>query len=143
MTQKKKKRTRNLTRSELIENDRRKSQSNSPQMKKFLSNCSSDLAGSPSLPESGQSDFTKVSAVLSSVIQHHEVTPMAEDANLRRGVFTVNELCDFLQVSRSTITRMERDGSLPGRISISGSVRYHRDIIEKWLYEKSSTTNEV
>ncbi len=51
-------------------------------------------------------------------------------------LLTVADLCALLKVSRSTITRMERDGSLPGRVMVGGSVRYHRETIECWLRER-------
>lgn len=49
-------------------------------------------------------------------------------------LLTIPDLCDLLQVSRSTINRMQK--KIPGRVELSGSIRYHREIIEKWLFDK-------
>ena len=57
--------------------------------------------------------------------------PINSDALL----VTVKELSSLLGMSRSTIIRMEKTGSIPGRINIAGSVRYHRKIVEAWLLE--------
>ena len=48
-------------------------------------------------------------------------------------LLTVADLCLLLNVSRSTVNRMERAGTLPGRIEIGGAVRYHRETVEAWL----------
>ncbi len=48
-------------------------------------------------------------------------------------LLTVAETCRLLNVSRSTVNRMERAGTLPGRIEMGGAVRYHRETIEAWL----------
>jgi excisionase family DNA binding protein len=67
-----------------------------------------------------------------------EITPVSKPQRVAKPVsllLTVADLCDLLKVSRSTITRMERAGSIPGRVMLGGSVRYHREIIENWLRE--------
>ncbi|CAH2031260.1 helix-turn-helix transcriptional regulator [Trichlorobacter ammonificans] len=48
-------------------------------------------------------------------------------------LLTVNDLCGLLNLSRSTINRMERNGTLPGRVELGGAVRYHRETVEAWL----------
>ena len=53
-------------------------------------------------------------------------------------LLTVTDLCALLNLSRSTIVRMEKNGTIPGRLKVGGSVRYHREIIEKWLHEQAA-----
>lgn len=48
-------------------------------------------------------------------------------------LLSVAQLCTMLNVSRSTIVRMQQSGSLPGQIKLGRSVRYHREEIENWL----------
>lgn len=48
-------------------------------------------------------------------------------------LMTVTDLCQSLKLSRSTISRMDKSGALPGRVMVGGSVRYHRETIENWL----------
>ncbi|CAH2031257.1 helix-turn-helix transcriptional regulator [Trichlorobacter ammonificans] len=48
-------------------------------------------------------------------------------------LLTVSDLCGLLNLSRSTINRMERNGTLPGRVELGGAVRYHRETVEAWL----------
>ncbi len=52
-------------------------------------------------------------------------------------LLTLAQLCDQLNVSRSTIFRMEKAGKIPGRVNIGGSVRYHRQVTEEWIMEKA------
>ncbi|RME33533.1 MAG: helix-turn-helix domain-containing protein [Deltaproteobacteria bacterium] len=46
---------------------------------------------------------------------------------------TVPQLCQMLNVSRSTLYRMEQTGKLPGRIQLGGQVRYHLETVQEWL----------
>ena len=49
-------------------------------------------------------------------------------------LLTVPQVCELLGgISRSTLTRMEKTGKIPGRVQIGGSVRYHREILEEWV----------
>lgn len=48
-------------------------------------------------------------------------------------LLTVADLCALLQISRSTLFRMEKAGKVPGRLSLGGQVRYHRETVEAWL----------
>jgi len=51
-------------------------------------------------------------------------------------LLTVADVCALLNVSRSTLLRLEKAGSLPGRVKLGGQVRYHREKIERWLLEQ-------
>ena len=48
-------------------------------------------------------------------------------------LLTLNEVSRLLGVSRSTINRMERNNSLPGRVKIGNTMRYHRETIENYV----------
>lgn len=48
-------------------------------------------------------------------------------------LLTVADLCALLQISRTTLFRMEKAGKVPGRLSLGGQVRYHRETVETWL----------
>lgn len=50
-------------------------------------------------------------------------------------LLTLADVCALLNVSRSTVIRLEKAGGLPGRVTVGASVRYHRLIIEEWLLE--------
>lgn len=49
-------------------------------------------------------------------------------------LLSVKEMCSLLKVSRATLVRMDKSGQLPGRIKLSGSVRFHRETVESWLH---------
>lgn len=48
-------------------------------------------------------------------------------------LLSVAEMCTLLKISRATLIRMDNSGKLPGRIKLGGSVRFHRETVEKWL----------
>jgi excisionase family DNA binding protein len=51
-------------------------------------------------------------------------------------LLTVAEVCALLNVSRMTVHRLEKSGTLPGKVKLGGQIRYHREIIEKWILEQ-------
>jgi excisionase family DNA binding protein len=52
-------------------------------------------------------------------------------------LLTVSQVCALLNISRSTLFRLEKSGEIPGRVTIGGQVRYHRQVIEEWLLEQA------
>jgi len=48
-------------------------------------------------------------------------------------LLTIDQLCTWLNLSRSTIHRLDKAGDLPGRVLIGRQVRYHRPAIESWI----------
>ena len=50
-------------------------------------------------------------------------------------VLTVAEVCALLKISRRTLER----SNVPGKVKVGGSVRYHRETIEKWLRKQVLT----
>ena len=52
-------------------------------------------------------------------------------------IMTVPDVAAYLNVSRSTVYRMVRDGQLPFfRVSIGGDLRFNREAIDKWIAER-------
>jgi excisionase family DNA binding protein len=51
-------------------------------------------------------------------------------------VLTMEEICDLLQVHKSTVYKLVRRGSIPG-FRVGSDWRFRRDVIERWLSEKS------
>jgi excisionase family DNA binding protein len=51
-------------------------------------------------------------------------------------LLSIPQVCNLLNLSRSTIDRMAKSESIPGRIKIGGQIRYHRPTLETWLVSK-------
>jgi excisionase family DNA binding protein len=51
-------------------------------------------------------------------------------------VLTVKEICDLLQVHQTTLYKLAREGSIPA-FRIGTDWRFRRDLIERWMAEKS------
>ena len=51
-------------------------------------------------------------------------------------LLTITQLGQWLNLSRSTLHRMDKAGQLPGRILLGRQVRYHRPAIESWIKER-------
>ena len=52
---------------------------------------------------------------------------------------TADELADFLQVHRSTVYRLLRNGRLPA-FRVGSDRRFSRDLIEKWVHSRIRAT---
>ena len=63
------------------------------------------------------------------------VKTAAPQSNIDPLLLTTDDVAALLNVSKPTVYRMARDGSLPGRVKIGATVRYHRPTLEKWLAE--------
>jgi excisionase family DNA binding protein len=57
-------------------------------------------------------------------------------------VLTMEEICDLLQVHKSTVYKLVRRGSIPG-FRVGSDWRFRRDVIERWLSEKSVSAGKV
>lgn len=87
-------------------------------------------------PVSGASveTFDDINAFLSGSPVEEAVTPPGGDIPAGNTLLlTVADLCALLQISRTTLFRMEKAGKVPGRLSLGGQVRYHRETVETWL----------
>jgi excisionase family DNA binding protein len=54
-------------------------------------------------------------------------------------LLTLVEVAKLLKVSQRTVQRLEKDQGLPGRVFLGRTVRYHREIIEKWILTRVAT----
>ncbi len=130
MGQNKKQKRVNLSREQLLENARR-------------DRTAKILAGSPLTSGAFSAQIIDKPRSKPSEEAEKTVTPLVvADPKPRRAakqvsiLLTVADLCQLLNLSRSSIARMERAGSLPGRVMVGGSVRYHRETIENWIRGK-------
>ena len=57
-------------------------------------------------------------------------------------VLTVKEICDLLQVHPSTVYKLVRQGKIPS-FRVGNDWRFHRDVIVRWMVEKSTSPASV
>ena len=57
-------------------------------------------------------------------------------------VLTVKEICDLLQVHQSTVYKLVRQGKIPS-FRIGSDWRFRRDVIVRWMVEKSMSAGQV
>ena len=50
-------------------------------------------------------------------------------------VMTIQELSDYLKISKSTLYKLVREGKIPGQ-KIGKHLRFHRKTIEEWLKQE-------
>jgi excisionase family DNA binding protein len=51
-------------------------------------------------------------------------------------VLTLQQLCQYLQIPRSTLYRVVRDGTIPGQ-KVGRQWRFHREAVDRWLSQGS------
>jgi len=56
-------------------------------------------------------------------------------------ILTVKELAKYLKMDEHTVYRLARKGVLPGT-KIGGEWRFKKDLIDKWIEEKSLDKKE-
>ncbi len=59
---------------------------------------------------------------------------MASDAG---DVLTIDELAEYLKISKSTLYKLAQDGKLPGQ-KVGRHWRFHRETIDRWLGERDT-----
>ncbi len=47
-------------------------------------------------------------------------------------VMTIEELADYLKISKSTLYKLVQDGGMPGQ-KVGKRWRFHKDSIDEWL----------
>ena len=57
-------------------------------------------------------------------------------------ILTVKEISDLLQVHQSTIYKMVRQGKIPS-FRVGADWRFRKDLIERWMAEKSMSAGQV
>lgn len=53
-------------------------------------------------------------------------------------VLTIDELAEYLKVSKSTLYKLAQEGTVPGQ-KVGKHWRFHKDTIDEWLRQRSST----
>lgn len=54
-------------------------------------------------------------------------------------VLTIEDLADYLKISKSTLYKLAQEGALPGQ-KIGRHWRFHRDAVDQWLRMESKST---
>ena len=49
-------------------------------------------------------------------------------------VMTIEQLCSYLQLSRSTLYKLAQEGKVPGQ-KVGKHWRFKKDVIDRWLEE--------
>lgn len=52
-------------------------------------------------------------------------------------VLTIDELCEYLKLAKSTAYKLAQEGKIPGQ-KVGRHWRFNRDAIDRWLSEQSS-----
>ena len=52
-----------------------------------------------------------------------------------KDVMTIDELAEYLQVSKSSLYKLAQDGQVPGQ-KVGKHWRFHREAIDQWLTGK-------
>ena len=56
-------------------------------------------------------------------------------------VMTIEDLSEYLKVSKSTLYKLAQKGSLPGQ-KVGKHWRFHRDVIDRWLASRLDKIRE-
>lgn len=64
------------------------------------------------------------------------------NSNSPKPTMTVDEVADFLQISRSTVYKLVRAAELPGR-KVGSKWRFSREVVEAWLLDTHSRHSEL
>ena len=59
-----------------------------------------------------------------------------------KDVMTIDELADYLQVSKSSLYKLAQDGQVPGQ-KVGKHWRFRKETIDRWLDERNEATNEA
>jgi excisionase family DNA binding protein len=51
-------------------------------------------------------------------------------------VFTIDELAEYLKISKSTLYKLAQGGALPGQ-KVGKHWRFHKDAIDDWLARRT------
>ena len=58
-----------------------------------------------------------------------------------KDVMTIDELAEYLQVSKSSLYKLAQDGRVPGQ-KVGKHWRFHRAVIDRWLGDKADASSE-
>lgn len=55
-------------------------------------------------------------------------------------VMTIDELAEYLKLSRSTLYKLCQAGKIPGQ-KVGRHWRFHREVIDRWLTDSTAHSN--
>ena len=58
-------------------------------------------------------------------------------ADRASSVLTIDELAEYLKISKSTLYKLAQEGSVPGQ-KVGKHWRFHKDAIDDWLRRRHS-----
>ena len=58
-------------------------------------------------------------------------------AEKRDAVMTIDELCAYLKVPKSTLYKLAQEGKVPGQ-KVGRHWRFHREAIDEWLKKRTA-----
>ena len=61
--------------------------------------------------------------------------------NTNNDVLTIDELAEYLKLSKSTLYKLAQEGKVPGQ-KVGKHWRFHRVVIDRWLGDKVEATGE-
>ncbi len=56
-------------------------------------------------------------------------------SDLGSSVFTIEELAQYLKISKSTLYKLAQEGNLPGQ-KVGKHWRFHKDAVDQWLRQR-------
>jgi len=62
-------------------------------------------------------------------------------ADKTQQVLTIDELSDYLRISKSSLYKLAQDGKVPGQ-KVGRHWRFRRDTIDRWLDEGNISPND-
>ena len=65
--------------------------------------------------------------------------PANPDSDPLPDVMTIEQLCSYLQLSRSTLYKLAQEGKVPGQ-KVGRHWRFHKNVIDRWLGENGPAT---
>lgn len=80
-------------------------------------------------------DSIRQHRILFALSKEIPLAPAGEEQEISAGpgnVLTIDELADYLKISKSTLYKLAQDGALPGQ-KVGKRWRFHRDAIDSWL----------
>lgn len=54
-------------------------------------------------------------------------------------VFTIDELAEYLKISKSTLYKLAQEGSIPSQ-KVGKHWRFHKDAVDEWLRQRGPTS---
>ncbi|MGA7701943.1 MAG: helix-turn-helix domain-containing protein [Thermoguttaceae bacterium] len=60
-------------------------------------------------------------------------------ANRASSVLTIDELAEYLKISKSTLYKLAQEGSIPSQ-KVGKHWRFHKDAVDEWLRQRGPVT---